>query len=410
MPPKTTHKNNPDNWKQYKLIEIVDKKRPIGYWIVQTWPNNNSWPRCIRVVDFSNWKIDESNLIRTSPEIHQSYRRTILKEWDLVVALRWKAGEICMVPKTLEWANLTRWVALIAINENNSSKFIRLASDGYAVKKHFLKSMNGSALQEISIGELRKVPVLLPPLPEQNRIVAVLETWDRAIESMTKKIDIKKQVKKGLMQELLTGKTRLKGFSGKWEKMKIKNIGQVVTGNTPPKKNPDYYGDEYLWATAFDFNGTYIEDTQVKLSGSGAQVARIVPKGSVLVTCIASIGKNAIAKKEMWFNQQINAIIPNKNFSSEFIYYLVEWSFHKLKEVAGGGALAMISKGVFETIVLAFPKIDEQNAIANILTASDNEINSLEKKLSLLKDQKKYLLNNLITGEIRTPENLTLYS
>ncbi len=70
----------------------------------------------------------------------------------------------------------------------------------------------------------------------------------------------------------------------------------------------------------------------------------------------------------------------------------------------------MISKGVFETITLVFPKIDEQTAIANILTASDNEITALEKRLTRIKDQKKYLLNNLITGEIRTPENLTLYS
>jgi len=75
---------------------------------------------------------------------------------------------------------------------------------------------------------------------------------------------------------------------------------------------------------------------------------------------------------------------------------------YKLKEVAGGGALAMISKGVFEKIKLSFPKLEEQRVIANILIAADEEIEMLEKKLTILKNQKKYLLNNLITGAIRT--------
>ena len=198
------------------------------------------------------------------------------------------------------------------------------------------------------------------------------------------------------------------GFNDKWRKLKIGSVGKIVTGNTPSKKMSDYYGGEYLWATALDFNGVYIENTEIKLSKLGRKVAREVPAGSVLVTCIASIGKNAIAKKPMSFNQQINAIIPNANFDSEFVYYLVENSSNKLKKVAGGGAMAMISKGVFQNMKLTFPKKDEQTAIANILTTADNEIEQLEQKLALVKDQKKYLLNNLITGVIRIPENLSI--
>lgn len=83
---------------------------------------------------------------------------------------------------------------------------------------------SGGIQKFISLGQLRKLPLLLPPLPEQNRIVAVLETWDRAIETLTKKIEIKKNIKKGLMQDLLTSKKRLKGFSGKWETVELQDI------------------------------------------------------------------------------------------------------------------------------------------------------------------------------------------
>jgi type I restriction enzyme S subunit len=253
---------------------------------------------------------------------------------------------------------------------------------------------------------LNHVNIVLPPLLEQKRIVAVLETWDQAITKLIEKIEIKKQIKKGLMQQLLTGNTRLPGFKGQWEELRIGNIGEVVTGNTPNTKISDYYDGPFLWATALDFNSVYIQDTEVKLSELGRRVAREVPAGSVLVTCIASIGKNAIANKSMSFNQQINAIIPNENFNSEFIYYLVENSLNKLKEVAGGGALAMINKSVFKSIKFTFPKKEEQLAIANILITADKEITELKEKLLLVNDQKKSLLNNLITGTIRTPETL----
>ncbi|MFH1652709.1 MAG: restriction endonuclease subunit S [Pseudomonadota bacterium] len=297
--------------------------------------------------------------------------------------------------------------AYIKLNSKVNVCFIFYFLNSYNTQRYFLSEVTGSTIKNLSIKSIKSCLVKLPPFPEQKRIVAVLETWDKAIEKLTKKIAVKKEIKKGLMQELLTGKTRLPGFKDKWETLEIRNIGKIVTGNTPSKKISDYYGGKYLWATALDFSGVYIEDTEIKLSELGRKVAREVPTGSVLVTCIASIGKNAIAKKPMSFNQQINAIIPSVNFDSEFIYYMVENSPNKLKEVAGNGAMAMISKSVFESIKLTFPKKDEQTAIANILTTTDNEIKTLQQKLSLLKDQKKYLLNNLITGAIRTPETLS---
>ena len=360
-------------------------------------------------VDISKTKIPCVNDKGFSPK-----KEELLKDGDLVMADASEDYEGVGVTISIHGIGKNKVVGglhtfVLRDNKHKTTEYYRqYIFRNKEIRNKLQKVANGVSVYGISKTALSKMLLPIPAIPEQNRIVSVLETWDKAIENLNKKIETKKQVKKGLMQDLLTGKKRLSGFKDKWESLTLGSIGQIVTGNTPSKRITEYYGDKYLWATALDFNGVYIENTEIKLSELGKSVSRVVPTGSILVTCIASIGKNAIAKKPMSFNQQINAIIPNKKHNSEFIYYLIENSLHKLKEVAGGGAMPMISKGVFEKINLHFPKLEEQIAIAEILTTADEEIVGLEKKLKIIKEQKKYLLNNLITGVIRTPENLSI--
>jgi len=404
--PNQLQKNN-IQWKNVRIKDVAFvNKNSLG----------NDTPN-----DFKFKYIDLSSVNNRQVEFPTEYikyneapsrARRIAQKGDIIMAtVRPNLLGYCMVDfDTNEYIYSTGF----AVIENKKDLLNNYFLFSYLFSKKFQDDISnmlvGSSYPAINSSDVLNLKFDLPPLPEQNRIVSVLETWDKNIKNLNKKIEIKKNIKKGLMQDLLTGKKRLSGFKDKWEELKIKDIGEIVTGNTPSKRIAEYYGDKYLWATAFDFNGVYIDNTEIKLSELGKSVSRVVPIGSILITCIASIGKNAIAQKPMSFNQQINAIIPNKKHNSEFIYYLIENSAHKLKEVAGGGALAMISKGVFEKIKLIFPKLEEQNAIANILTTADKEITELEKKLEVINEQKKYLLNNLITGAIRTPENLSVKS
>ena len=104
-----------------------------------------------------------------------------------------------------------------------------------------------------------------------------------------------------------------------WKKLTTEDFGGIVTGNTPSKSIDDNYGEKYSWATAKDFIGKYVSNTVIKLSERGSNKVQLVPKGSVLVTCIASIGKNAIAAEQLATNQQINAIIVSSDHSNEFV-------------------------------------------------------------------------------------------
>ena len=189
----TKYKNSPlglipEDWEVKELDKIVNEKRPVSYGIVQTGEMVEGGISCIRVTDIIDGKIDKSNFITTSKKISESYKRTILKNGDLVMALRGKIGQIAKVDEDLVGSNLTRGVALIALKEDYDNEFIKQQISSDKAKKVFEKSLNGSALQELSIGILRKIPILIPKsLNEQTAIANCLSTWDKTIEKQGSK-------------------------------------------------------------------------------------------------------------------------------------------------------------------------------------------------------------------------------
>ena len=188
-----------------------------------------------------------------------------------------------------------------------------------------------------------------------------------------------------------------------WSVKKVKELGRVVTGSTPSMACPENYGGTFCWATAQDFGSKYISNTVVKLSEQGKNCSRMLPPGSVLITCIASLGLNAIAKVKMATNQQINAIVPNKENSGEFIYYQISQNTNQLKRFAGAGGMMILTKGEFEKVPFVFPPLPEQEKIAGILGTWDEAIEKLSSLIEQKKRLKKGLMQKLLTGQTRLP-------
>lgn len=394
----------PNGWKKLPLSELTKEK--ISYGIVQAGPHVEDGVPYIKSSDVGG-EIDILKLQKTAPEIHHKYRRSAVHPNDIVFSLRGNIARTSIVPTELPEANLTQGTARISVNNQNDTKFIYYQLASPEVINSINALSKGSTFKEISLEELRKVTLIRPPLQEQQKIAKILSTWDKAIATTEKLIDASQQQKKALMQQLLTGKKRLvnpdtgKVFEGDWEEVRVANFGKVVTGNTPPKGDDSNYGSDISWATAEDFKGKYVGNTKVKLTKSGVSKARLVPKGSVLVTCIASIGKNAIADEDLTTNQQINAVIVNSKHCNEFFYYQIEFNKHKLLAWAGTTAVPILNKSSFEKILLLAPLKHEQQKIASVLTAADKEIELLETKLAHLKNEKKALMQQLLTGKRR---------
>lgn len=186
-----------------------------------------------------------------------------------------------------------------------------------------------------------------------------------------------------------------------WDVFKLNQIWKIITWSTPSRKNKNYRWWENLWANSSDFTWRYIIDTKEKISEEWKNISRVLPKGSILVTCIASIWLNAIAWKELSTNQQINGIIPNNMNYSERIYYYIEYSKTKLEKLAGKTAVPIISKWVFEKIEIPLPPLPEQEAIANILWKVDENIEKTQNMIEKLELRNKWLEQKLLTWKTR---------
>ncbi|HEM3581820.1 TPA: restriction endonuclease subunit S, partial [Streptococcus suis] len=228
-------------------------------------------------------------------------------------------------------------------------------------------------------------------------------TLDRQITLHQRKLDTLKQQKKTYLKLLFPAKgqtkpaLRFQGFEDDWEIKRISDIGDIVTGNTPSTSNEDYYSKEgMMWVTPTDIDGLIITDTNKKLSPEGEKVSRIVPANSILVTCIASIGKNTLLLEAGSFNQQINAVVPNQ--SLYYPYFLLTQSYfwsESMKRIAPAATMQIINKNEFSNITVPLPSVPEQEAIGTFFQTLDQEITQVEVKLASLKEMKKTLLRKL---------------
>jgi len=259
----------------------------------------------------------------------------------------------------------------------------------------------------IDQGVLGNCPVILPPLAEQHAIAEVLGDADALIESLEQLIAKKRAVKQGVMQELLTGKTRLPGFSGEWEVKLIGEFTDCTAGGTPSTKVPDYWGGTIPWMNSGELNLKMVPDVEGRITDEGLQNSstKIIPPNCVLIG-LAGQGKTrgtvAMNLIPLCTNQSIAAIFPNPSFSSRYLYYNLDSRYDELRELsAGDGGRGGLNLTIIRSLAIAFPTLPEQTAIAAILSDMDEEIAVLEAKLTKTRQVKQGMMHELLTGRIR---------
>ena len=398
----------PGDWNIYSLGSLTDPKRPISYGIVQTGPAVHDGVPCLRVVDIDNGRISTSNLITTTRAISDSYRRTVLQSGDLVVPLRGKVGDVALVENELAGGNLTRGVALIATHLDYSAPYIKhfIASD--ATRTRLAQSMNGSALQEISIAALRAFEVALPATRgEQQAIAEALSDADALIESLKQLLAKKRQIKQGAMQELLTGQRRLPGFAGVWETRAIGEFTDCTAGGTPSTRDPAYWGGSIRWMNSGELNLKTVLEVEGRITEDGLQNSstKMIPTSCILIG-LAGQGKTrgtvAMNLVPLCTNQSIAAIFPNETFDARYLYYNLDSRYEELRELsAGDGGRGGLNLTIIRSLTVPFPAIEEQTAIATTLSDMDAELSALEARLTKARQIKQGMAQALLTGRIR---------
>jgi type I restriction enzyme S subunit len=176
---------------------------------------------------------------------------------------------------------------------------------------------------------------------------------------------------------------------GHWEIKKLREVGKVVTGTTPPKKEKDNYGKDIPFVKPPQLFNKPIFDAPEKLSNKGAQYARLLPINSVLVTCIGNLGRTAINRSIVAFNQQINAIIPSEGLNGLFLFYQAQ--SHKFKDqlenLESATTVPIVNKSKFESINVVIPPPSEQQQIVSKIEELFSELDKGKQQLETVRQQ-----------------------
>ena len=341
---------------------------------------------------------------RITKDAVKSSATNIIPSGNVVIATRVGLGKVCLLGQDT------------AINQDLRGIVPR--SDKALVVRYLywrLKSIadvivaegTGATVQGVKLPFVKSLQIPVPPLAEQQRIVGLL---DEAFEGLaTAKANAEKNLQnaRALFESHLQSVFTQRGPG--WVEKKLEEIGKTQTGSTPKTSDQSNYGDFISFVKPGDFNtdGTLDYDKD-GLSESGAEGARKVPAGSVLMVCIgATIGKCGYCDQDVTTNQQVNALTPSDGSSNRFIYYqmLTETFQRKVIHASGQATLPIINKSKWSALsVWLPPKPAEQRKIAAKFDALTEETQRLarlyERKHAALEALKKSLLHQAFTGEL----------
>ncbi len=277
------------------------------------------------------------------------------------------------------------------------------------VQHLILTKAGASTIPDLNHKDFYSIEFPLAPLSEQRKIAKILSTWDKAISTTERLIDNSKQQKKALMQQLLTGKKRLldysgKPFEGEWEEVNIGSTSKCFSGGTPSRNKEEYYGGNIPWITSGKLNDRYVVTVNEYISELGLKnsSAKVVKNGSLLIAMYgATAGKVAVNKLNgATVNQAVLALEPMEHCHNLFLFYLFEVQMVKALKLVQGGQ-PNLSAAIIKNIKIKLPPLHEQQKIASVLSNADKEIELLEQQLADLKQEKKALMQQLLTGKRR---------
>lgn len=316
----------------------------------------------------------------------------------------------CFVPNTgMRFLMSSDGIRLVVDESRFSKKFIHDYINSIYFRKRAFDASIGSTRLRIGLQDLKKLLVIAPPLPEQQKIADILSTWNNAIDLKEKLIKEKKEFKRGVMQKLLTGDLRFLGFTDEWEVKKLGDlVDKFVNGGTPSTQVSDYWNGEIPWITGADILNQkvavirrYISIEAVKNSSTN-----IIEKNNLLLVSRTGVGKLAITPFDVAISQDFTGIYTKKaELDTDYLFIYLDFAQKELTKQNQGTSIQGITRETLASIPIPLPPNDEQHKIVEIIRLIDNNIELLKSELAQLQEQKRGLMQLLLTGIVRVEVN-----
>ena len=404
----------PSGWKKGLVSDLADTV--MGY----AFKSNDFVKEGIPLVRMGNLYQNQFQLDRSPiylpDDFATEYKRFLLQSGDLVMSMTGTMGKrdygfAVEIPENTQDCLLNQRVLKIEPRNSDAKGFVLnvLKSEIFLSKLYSLPG--GTKQANLSATQIREISVLIPPLSEQQKIANILSTWDKAISTTERLIDNSTQQKKALMQQLLTGKKRLlndngERFSGEWEEVKLAEIGKCINGLTySPSDVVENNGMLVLRSSnvqdgklAFDDNVYVNPDLKVKSK---------TREGDILI-CVRNGSKNLIGKSALVKGKAVNEahgafMTLYRSIYPTYVFQVFQSNlFYRQVNKNLGATINSINTSDLHKFKFLMPSNkNEIKKIAAVLTSADNEIERLEQQLAHLQQEKKALMQVLLTGKKR---------
>ncbi|GBR47363.1 restriction endonuclease [Acetobacter pomorum] len=377
----------PEGWKKRSVAEVC---RSVSVGVVikpsQYYVSAREGVKAFRSANVKEGQINNSDWVYFSRKGHNENKKSELKSGDVLVVRTGYPGTACVVSPEYAGCNAIDIVIARPDIQKIIPTYLCLFTNSEYGKSQVANLQGGMAQKHLNVGAYQQVEIPLPPLPEQKKIAAILSTWDRAIEGTEKLLANSQQQKKALMQHLLTGKKRLPGFSGEWKKKTLSNICQIKTGKKDVNEgceNGKY--PFFTCAKQHTFSNNYSYECE-----------------AILIAGNGEVGKTHYYNGKFEAYQRTYILSDFTNISVFFLLHFIEFFLPlDISKEKQHGAMPYIKLGTLKDFSVLTPPLPEQEAIAAVLSTADEEITAIESDLSRLRQEKKALMQQLLTGKRR---------
>jgi len=407
----------PDGWNYHKLGELGTEKYPA----VKAGPFGSSLKKEFYTRD--GFKIyGQEQVISGDPhygnyfineEKFEELKSCAVKPGDILISLVGTIGRILIIPENAKPGIINPRLLRISVAKDKVYElFLKYYLEDSRTKHKLLSWAQGGTMGVLNAEMLKALPVPIPPLSEQKKIARILSTWDKAIETVEKLIENSQAQKKALMQQLLTGKRRLPGFDDGWLTYKLSEIFHFKKGkglskgeiNSDGKYKCILYGELYT---------KYAEIIHTVASRTNSNNALNSAVGDVLIPCstttsgIDLANTTCLQESNVLLGGDITVLRPkNQNIDPEFVAYLLTHvKKHEIARLAQGITIIHLYGRDLKNIAITLPGIIEQKEIVKVMKNSDKEIDLMNVQLNHLQDEKKALMQQLLTGKRRVQTN-----
>ena len=350
----------------------------------------------------------DSKVASITNECHDALRRSQMQEGDILFSIAGALGRTAMVPKSILPANTNQALAIIRLKKSDQvlpSFVLKTLGTGFVLEQ-IEKSRGGVAQQNLSLAQVRDFVIPLPSLPEQHRIVAILDEAFAGIATATanaeRNLNNARELFKSHLQSVFTCD------EAGWQTKQLGDICQTGSGGTPLKSTKEFYeGGTIPWIVSGEVSQGEVTSAKHFITKNGLEnsSARLFPKNTILVAMYgATAGETGILRFEASTNQAVCGILPNKYFVPEFLYYCMLSKKEELISQAVGNAQPNISQIKIRNTEVPIPPLPEQHRIVTILDSLSTTTNRMEtiyqQKHTALNELKQSLLHQAFSGQL----------